>query len=118
MTLEPRPGSSDQLAQAVYLLAGRLFRSADAPFGVVGSVDLGVAYVRKRHADADALLLGHRGLGVPTEQIWPTVEEIAVSVLNIAYSVLPPGKQDQLELAREAAIEYITTEVDAGIGVA
>jgi hypothetical protein len=110
--------SSPQLGQAVYLLAGRFYRSADAPFGVVGSVDLGVAYVRSRHPDVDALLYGYRGGEIPADQVWPTVDDVAVSVLNVSVSVLPAGKQEQLQRAVDAAVEYVSAQVTAAFGVA
>jgi hypothetical protein len=106
------------LWEAVLILAGRFYRSPDAPFGVVGSIDLGVAYVRTRHPDVYSLLRGHRGMGVPVDQSWPTVDQVAGSVLNVGFDVLPSEKQNLLQSALDAAIEWISEWCETGIGVA
>jgi hypothetical protein len=109
--------NSAQLRQAVLLLAGRFYRSADAPFGVVGSVDHGVANVRKRQPDVDALLYGYRG-AIPSSQTWPTVSDLAASVLNVPASALTPEKQDLLAQALDAAVEYVIAQTSQAFGVA
>lgn len=110
--------SSSALAEAVYLLAGRFYKSSDAPFGVVGSVDLGgIAQVRSRHPDVEALLFGSRGLGLADAQVWPTVEEIAESILNVAWAALGSAKQAQMVRARAAAIDWVSEHCQ-GVGVA
>lgn len=112
---------SDQLRQAVYLLAGRFYRSSDAPFGVVGSVDLGgVATVRSKHPDVSALLTGYRAQGLPDAQTWPDASAVAAAVLNTTYADLDAARQTRLTSAVAAAVEWITFEVDpdTGFGIA
>lgn len=96
----------ERLNTATTILAGRLVSAPNAPFGVVGSLDLGGAPIR-RHPDVDAMLYGMRGTAVPGDHVWPTAAEVAEASLNTSYADLPPDRQAVIDRALAAAIEWV-----------
>ncbi len=106
------------LNEAAAILTGRLVSAPNAPFGVVGSLDLGGSPIR-RHPDVDHMLFGYRGQAVPEDHVWITPAEACDAALNTSYADLPPERQTVVDLAHGAAVEWIVAHTDANaFGVA
>lgn len=105
--------------------AVRLYKSPEAPYGVVGTVDLGVTYISREFTDLALTLRGLRRATIPEGEEWPpadtvwaTPAEVAAAGLNIPLADLTPDQQTNLTEATEAARLVVIDLVAEPFGIA
>lgn len=118
----------DRLTQAHVLLAVRVYRGPEAPFGVLGGFDVGGVYVSRENTDLVMLLIGLRKtpdttvdppeVWPPADQTWATPSDVAQAGLNTTFGELTVGQQANLTRATDAARAALTTYVSSPWGVA
>lgn len=99
--------------QAVLLVASRLWKRRDAPFGVAGGGDFGATQIRRFDPDVQDLLVGLRRTGSDlTTQTWPTLVETRTFIgAGTAYT------DDELQAVLDAATEIVKRRC-RGAGIA
>lgn len=111
--LVPFDVDSYRLRQAALLYAMRNAKVMDAPLGVAGGFDIGQVYVGRIADDISRLLKGYRGLGVPSNQTWPTLADVKARL-----QATTTEADTFLQECLDSAIEQVRSDVAGAWGVA
>lgn len=107
------PGPSDRLWEACLLIAMRNAKVTDAPLGVAGGFDLGQIYVGNIDSDLARLMRGYLGVGVPTGQAFPDLDD-----LKQRLQVTGTADDAFLQRALDAAVDEVHSSTAGAFGVA